>query len=138
MICDRQQFPTMKMGGKFRKFRNYWQIRLIEARYIGGFVGTNNQARLMLCPKSGRLRRGRTKRLVNLVKKQLDSEVHRKSIRTMANDFKSTFGTIRRVLTEDLGKKCYRKINVQKLEQDQKPIRNRAAYGSGRISMPIN
>ena len=74
-------------------------------------------------PKPGRPRRGRTKRLVNLVKKRLDSEVHRKSIRTMANDFKSTFGTIKRVLIEDLGKKCYRKINVQKLKQDQKPIR---------------
>ena len=41
----------------------------------------------------------------------------------MAKDFKSNFRTIRRVLTEDLGKKCYRKINVQKLKQDQKPVR---------------
>jgi transposase len=73
--------------------------------------------------KSGRPRTGRTKRLINLVKKRLDSNVRRKSIRTMAKDFKSKYETIRRVLIEDLGKKCYRKINVQKLKQDQKPIR---------------
>ncbi|CAF3689023.1 unnamed protein product [Rotaria socialis] len=74
-------------------------------------------------PKSGRPRAGRTKRLINLVKTRLNSNVRRKSIRTMTKDFKSTYATIRRVLVEDLGKKCYRKINVQKLKQDQKPIR---------------
>ena len=74
-------------------------------------------------PKSGRPRRTRTTRFVNLVKKRLASEVHQKSIRTMAHDFKSTFGTIRRVLAEDLGKKCNRKINAKNLKQNQKPIR---------------
>lgn len=41
----------------------------------------------------------------------------------MAKDFNSSRENIRRVLTVDLGKKCYRKINVQKLKEDQKPIR---------------
>ena len=57
--------------------------------------------------KSGRPRKGRTKRLTNLIKQRLNFQVRRKSIRTMAKDFKSTFGTIRRVLVEDLDEKCY-------------------------------
>jgi hypothetical protein len=41
----------------------------------------------------------------------------------MAKDFGSKRETIRRVLIQDLGKKCYRKIKVQKLKEDQKPLR---------------
>ena len=41
----------------------------------------------------------------------------------MAKDFNSGALTIKRVLNIDLHKKCYRKINVQKLKEDQKPIR---------------
>ena len=74
-------------------------------------------------PKSGRPRKGHAKRLISLIKQKLDSQVRRKSIRTMTKGFKSTFGIIRRILTEDLGKKHHRKINVQKLKQDQKPIK---------------
>lgn len=73
--------------------------------------------------KSGRPKTGRTKRLINLVKKRLGSDIPRKSLRTMAKDFKSNSRTIKRILNIDLNKKCYRKINVQKLKEDQKPIR---------------
>ena len=55
-------------------------------------------------PKSGKSRKVRTKYLINLIKQWLDSQVRRKSIRTMAKDFKSTYGIVRRVFTEDLGK----------------------------------
>ena len=41
----------------------------------------------------------------------------------MGKDFNSTRDTIRRVLTKDLGKKCYRKINVQNLKEDQQQMR---------------
>jgi hypothetical protein len=41
----------------------------------------------------------------------------------MSQDFKSNTRTIKRVLNLDLNKKCYRKINVQRLKEDQKPIR---------------
>lgn len=74
-------------------------------------------------PKSGRPKNGRTKRLINLVKKRLDCNSRRKSLRTMAKDFNSSALTIKRVLNIDLHKKCYRKINVQKLKEDQKPLR---------------
>lgn len=73
--------------------------------------------------KSGRPRTGRTKRLINLVKKRLESKIPRKSLRTMAQDFKSNTQTIKRVLNLDLKKKCYRKLNVQSLKEDQKPKR---------------
>ncbi|CAF3503406.1 unnamed protein product [Rotaria socialis] len=73
--------------------------------------------------KSGRPKTARTKRLINLVKKRLDSKVSRKSLRTMAKDFNTSLWTIKRVLNEDLNKKCYRKINVQKLKEDQKLTR---------------
>ena len=73
--------------------------------------------------KSGRPRTGRTKKRIYLVKKRLDSNISRKSLRTMANDFKSNRQTIKRILNLDLHKQCYRKINVQSLKEDQKPIR---------------
>jgi transposase len=63
--------------------------------------------------KSGRSKTGRTKRLINLVQKRLDSKITRKSLRMMAKDFKSSTRTIKRILNEDLGKKCYRKITVR-------------------------
>ena len=76
-----------------------------------------------LKPKLGRPKTGRTKRLNNLVKKRFDSNNTRKSLRTMAKDFKSSVQTINRMLNIDLKKKCYRKNTVQKLEEDQKHIR---------------
>ena len=74
-------------------------------------------------PKLGQPKTGRTKRLNNLVKKRLDSNNTRKSLRTMAKDFNSSVQTIKRVLIIDLKKKCYRKITPQKLKENQKPIR---------------
>ena len=74
-------------------------------------------------PKSGRPKTGRTKRLINFVQKRLDSNNRRKSLRTMAKDFNSSTRTIKRILNIDLHKKCYRKICVQKLKDEQKPIR---------------
>ena len=41
----------------------------------------------------------------------------------MAKDFKSSRRTIKRMLNIDLNKKCYRKITVQSLKEDQKSIR---------------
>ena len=73
--------------------------------------------------KSGRPKNGRTKRLINLVKKRLESSIDRKSLRTMGKDFNSTRDTIRRVLTKDLGKKHYLRMNVQKLKEDEQQIR---------------
>ncbi|CAF2127356.1 unnamed protein product [Rotaria magnacalcarata] len=55
----------------------------------------------------GRRRTGRTKRLINLVKKRINSQRARKTSRTMAADFNSNQRTIRRVLKEDLKMKCY-------------------------------
>ena len=46
-----------------------------------------------------------------------------KSLQPMAKDFKSSHRTIKRILNIDLNKKCYRKITVQSLKEDQKPIR---------------
>ena len=74
-------------------------------------------------PKLGRPKTGRTKRLKNLVKKRLDSNNTRKSLRTMAKDFNSSVQTIKRVFNIDLKKKFYRKITAQKLKDDQKSIR---------------
>ena len=73
--------------------------------------------------KSGRPKTGRTKNRINRVTKRLDSSNSRKSLRTMAQDFKCSFVTIKRILNIDLHKKCYRKISVQNLKDDQKPIR---------------
>ncbi len=41
----------------------------------------------------------------------------------MVKNILNIYRTFRRARTEDLEKKCYRKIRVQKLSQDQKPIR---------------
>ena len=73
--------------------------------------------------KYGRPRTGRTKRLMNLVKKRLPSKDPRKSLRTMAQDFNSSARTIKLVLNLDLSKNCYRKITVQNLKEEQKPAR---------------
>ena len=74
-------------------------------------------------PKSGRPRTAPTKTRIYLVKKRLDSNTCRKTLRTIAKDFKSSHRTIKRILNIDLNKKCYRKITVQSLKEDQKPIR---------------
>ena len=49
MTSDKLRFPTMKMVEVLRKLLNYWQLKLVEAQYIGGYVGTSNLARLVLC-----------------------------------------------------------------------------------------
>jgi transposase len=59
--------------------------------------------------KSGRPRTARTKRLINLVNKRLNSKIPRKSLRTMAKDFNTSLWTVRRVLNEDLHKKILQK-----------------------------
>ncbi len=59
------------------------------------------------------------------MKKRLDSNIPRKSLRTKAKDFKSSIKTIERILTIVSNKKCYRKINVQKLKENEKPIRKK-------------
>ena len=55
--------------------------------------------------------------------KRPDFNTCRKSLRTMTKDFKSSHRTINQILNVDLNKKCYRKITVQSLKEDQKPIR---------------
>ena len=63
------------------------------------------------------------KKYIYLAKKRLDSNTCRKSLRAMAKYFKSSHQTIKRILNIDLNKTCYRKITVQSLKEDQKPIR---------------
>ena len=41
----------------------------------------------------------------------------------MAKDFNNSVQTIKRVLSIDLKKKCYRKTAGQKLKENEKPIR---------------
>ena len=70
--------------------------------------------------KPGRAKTARTKQCISYVKKRLDSNTPRKSLRTMAKDFGSNRQTIKRILNLDLHKKCYRKIS---LKEDQKAAR---------------
>ena len=81
-----------------RWLRRYQQIRSFEPKL-----------------KLGRPTTERTKRLNNLVKKRLDSNNTRKSLRTMPKDFNSSIQTVKRVFNIDLQKKCYRKITARKL-----------------------
>ena len=75
--------------------------------------------------KPGRPKTGRTKQCISYVKKRLDSNIPRKSLRTMAKDFGSNRRTIKLILNLDLNKKYYRKISVQGLKEDQKAARKR-------------
>ena len=75
--------------------------------------------------KLGRPKTGRTKQCISYVKKRLDSNTPRKSLPTMAKDFGSNRQMIKRILNLDLNKKCYRKISVQGLKEDQKAARKR-------------
>ena len=111
------------MGWRLPTLQNCWRTKFTVVPSTVGFVDTNILVQLELKGRSGRPRSGRTKRLINLVKKILDSANPRKSLRTMAQDFKSNTRTIKRVLNLDLHKRCYRKINVQSLKEEQKPIR---------------
>ena len=70
--------------------------------------------------KPDRPKTARTKQCISYVKKRLDSNTPRKSLRTMVKDFGSK---IKRILNLDLHKKCYRKISVQGLKEDQKAAR---------------
>jgi len=65
----------------------------------------------------GRPRTARTKRLRNSVKNRLKSKNRRKTLRTMAADFKTNIEAVKRTI-KDLGMNCYRKIPVQKLKSD--------------------
>ena len=71
-------------------------------------------------PKLRRPKTGRTKRLNNLVKKRLDSNNTRKSLRTMAKDFNSSVQTIKRVLNIDLKKKLLSKNYRSKAKRESK------------------
>ncbi|CAF1610322.1 unnamed protein product [Rotaria magnacalcarata] len=85
-----------------------------------------NQSGLVNARKSsGRRRTGRTKRLINLVKRRITSQSTRKCSRTMAMDFETSQSNILRILKQDLKLKCYRKITAQKLEDRQKAHRKK-------------
>ena len=73
--------------------------------------------------KPGRPKTGLTKQCISYVKKRLDSNTPRKSLRMIAKDFGSNRQTIKRILNLDLNKTCYRKISVQGLKEDQKAAR---------------
>ena len=64
------------------------------------------------------------------MQKRLDSKTPRKkSLRVIVEDFKINTQAIKRILNEDLGKKCYRRVRVLKLKNDQKINReNYVAY----------
>ena len=74
---------------------------------------------------TGRSRSGRTRRLINLVAKRITFKSKRKSSRLIARDFKSNKSTILQVIKEDLGKKRYRKISTQQLQDHHKLQRKR-------------
>ena len=59
--------------------------------------------------KPGRPKTGRTKQCISYVKKRLDSNIPRKSLRTMAKDFGSNRQTIKRIFNLDLHKKMLSK-----------------------------
>ena len=71
--------------------------------------------------KAGRPKAGLTKQRISFVKKRLDSNIPRKSLRMTAKEFRSNSQTIKRKSSLELHKKCYRKITVQDLKGDQKP-----------------
>ena len=73
--------------------------------------------------KPGSSNTGSTKESISFVIKRLDSNIPRKSLRTMAKDFGSNRQTIKRILNLDLLKKCYEKISVHDLKEDQKPAK---------------
>ncbi|CAF3457314.1 unnamed protein product [Rotaria socialis] len=107
------EIAKMLVGKVHRSTVDRWIQRYKQS----GSIGVQN--------KSGRPRTACTKRLINLVNKRLNSKIPRKSLRTMAKDFNTSLWTVRRVLNEDLHKKCYRKIKVKKLNEDQKSKRKR-------------
>ena len=59
--------------------------------------------------KPGRPKTARTKQCISYVKKRLDSNIPRKSLRTMAKDFGSHCQTIKRIFNLDLHKKMLSK-----------------------------
>ena len=73
-------------------------------------------------PKLGRPKTGLTKRLNNLVKKRLDSNNNRKSLRTMTKDFNSSVQTIKRVLNIDLKKNMLSKNYRSKTQRESKTL----------------
>ena len=109
MISEILLFPTTKMGKKPQKFRNYWQIKSIKVRLIVGYIDTNNLVQSMLNGNLADEKLARTKQCISYVKKRLDSNIPRKSLRTMAKDFESNRQTIKRIFNLDLHKRMLSK-----------------------------
>ena len=111
-----------KNGEKLQKLRHCLNIKCIKVHLIVGYIVTNNPVQFVL-KKSGRPRTGHTKNPTYLVKKRVDSNIFGKSLPMIAKDFKCSHQTVKRVLNIDLKKKCYQKVAVQSLKEDEKPIR---------------
>ena len=73
-----------------------------------------------LKPKLERPKTEHTKRLNNLVKKRLDSNNTRKSVRTMVKDINSSVQTIKRVLNIDLKKSVIEKLLLKNEKRTKK------------------
>ena len=97
------------MGKKPQNLRNYWQIKSIEVRLIVDYIDTNNLVQSMLNGNLVDEKLARTKQCISYVKKRLDSNIPRKSLRTMAKDFGSHCQTIKRIFNLDLHKKMLSK-----------------------------
>ena len=111
------------MKRKLQKLQHCQQIKFIEVQLIGGYIDTNNLVQFVLNQNQEDQELPVQKKHIYLVKKRLDSNICRKSLRTMTKDFKSSHRTIKRIFNIDLNKKCYRKITAQSLKEDQEPIR---------------
>ncbi len=78
---------------------------------------------------TGRKRSGRTKRLINLVKRRLASSDSRKILRTMAKDFHSSRSTVERVLKEDLKKNVIEERVFRNLRKIKNHFESDAVHG---------
>ena len=80
--------------------------------------------------KPGRPNTGRTKQSISFVKKTLECNIPRKSLRTMAKDFGSHRQTIKRILNLGLLKNAMKKLVFTRIKSQQEKF---VANGSGRI-----
>ena len=115
----------IKTGKRQHKLHFFWQIRFIVLRFFVGIRRYDRTGSFSAGKSTGRRRSGRTKRLINLVRRRLEPKNIRKSLRTMSTDFQSTRSTIERVLKADLKKKCYRRKHAQKLQDEHQTHRKR-------------
>ena len=115
-------YKNVKTATKIALFLAHKVHRTTVLRWIRRYDRTSS---FSAGKSTGRRRSGRTKRLINLVRRRLESKNNRKSFRTMSTDFQSTRSTIERVLKADLKKKCYRRKRVQKLQDRHQSHRKR-------------